>query len=61
MHIPQKGQQMAKHGKKWQQISEITNNCKISEITKYGAKMKKIYKNVKTCKTGNVPLAAILV
>ena len=28
----------------------MTNNCKISEITKYGAKMTKIYKNVKQCK-----------
>ena len=33
MYIPQKGQ---KNGKKCQ---KITNNCKISEITKYGGKM----------------------
>ena len=44
IHIPQK---MQKNCKKWQQI---TNNCKISEITKYGEKMTKIDKNVKQCK-----------
>ena len=38
---------MVKNGKKWQ---KITNNCKISEITKYGEKMTNIYKNVKQCK-----------
>ena len=32
-----KGQQMVTNGKKWQ---KITNNCKISEMTKYGEKMK---------------------
>ena len=59
--FPKKGnkwQNMVKNGNKCQ---KITNNCKISEITKYGAKMTTIYKNVKTCKTGNVSLAAILV
>ena len=43
MHIPQKGlsnaNKMVKNGKKCQ---KITNNCKISEITKYGEKMTKI-------------------
>ena len=46
MYIPQKGQKiqkMVKNGKKW---PKIANNCKISEITKYGEKMKKIHKNV---------------
>ena len=38
---------MVKNGKKCQ---KITNNCKISEITKYGEKMTTIYKNVKQCK-----------
>ena len=51
MHIPQKGQknakQMVTNGKKCQ---KMTNNCKISEITKYGTKMKTNYKNVKQCK-----------
>ena len=46
IHIPQKGQtnakKMVKNGKKCQ---KITNNCKISEITKYGEKMTKIDKN----------------
>ena len=45
IYIPQKGQQMAKmlkNGKKW---PKIANNCKISEITKYGEKMRKIDKN----------------
>ena len=41
---------MVKYDKKW---SKIANNSKISEITKYGEKMPKIYKNVKKCqKTG---------
>ena len=43
MHITQKG---PKNGKKWQKFA---NNCKISEITKYGEKMKQIYRNVKKC------------
>ena len=34
---------MVKNGKKW---PEIANNCKISEITKYGEEMTKIAKNV---------------
>ena len=38
---------MPKNGKKWQKMSE---NCKISEITKYGEKVTKIDKNVKQCK-----------
>ena len=32
--------------KKWQKWLKIANNCKISEITKYGEKMRKIHKNV---------------
>ena len=41
MYIPQKGQKRAKNGKKWQQKwPKIANNCKISEITKYGEKMR---------------------
>ena len=48
IHIPQKGPKNAKKmTKKWQ---KITNNCKISEITKYGEKMTKLDKNVKQCK-----------
>ena len=31
-------------------MSENYNDCKISEIIKYGEKMTKIYKNVKQCK-----------
>ena len=38
---------MVKNGKKCQ---KITNNCTISEITKYGEKITTIYKNVKQCK-----------
>ena len=38
---------MINNGKKCQ---KITNNCKISEITKYGEKMAKIDKNGKQCK-----------
>ena len=41
IHIPQK---WPKNGKK---CHKITNNCKISEITKYGEKMKKMSNNVK--------------
>ena len=42
---------MVKNGKKWKQKwQKIVNNCKISEITKYGEKMTTIYKNVKQCK-----------
>ena len=37
---------MVKNGKKCQ---NITNNCKISEITKDGVKITKIDKNVKQC------------
>ena len=33
-----------------QKCQKIANNCKISEITKYGEKITKIYKNVKQCK-----------
>ena len=52
MYISQnvkKIQKMVKNYKKW---TEIANNCKISEITKYGEKMKtidKMSKNVKKC------------
>ena len=35
---------MVKNGNKW---PKIANNCQISEITKYGEKMPKMYKNVK--------------
>ena len=42
-----KCQKMVKNSNKWQ---KITNNCKISEITKYGEKMTKIDKNVKHAK-----------
>ena len=45
-----KCQKIVKNGNKYQ---KITNNCKISEITKYGEKITKIYKNVKQCK--NIP------
>ena len=38
---------MVKNGNKW---PKIANNCKISEITKYGEKMTTIDKNVKKCK-----------
>ena len=41
---------MQKNGNKWQKCQKITNNCKISEITKYGKKMTTIDKNVKQCK-----------
>ena len=47
MHIPQKGEKIQKNGKKW---PKIANNCKISEITKYGEKNYKIDKNVKNDK-----------
>ena len=40
-------QKIVKNGKKWQ---KITNNCKISEMTKYGEKTSKFDKNVKQCK-----------
>ena len=43
MYIPQKvqkyGNKLSKNGKK---SPEIANNCKISEITKYGGKMPKM-------------------
>ena len=35
-----------KNGKKWQKMTE---NCKFSEITKYGEKVTQIDKNVKQC------------
>ena len=38
---------MVKNAKKW---LKIENNCKISEITKYGEKMQTNDKNVKQCK-----------
>ena len=37
---------MVKNGKKGQ---KITNNCKISEITKYGETMTDIYNNWQKC------------
>ena len=40
---------MVKNGKKWQ---NITNNCNISEMTKYGEKMKKMKKCKNMPKTG---------
>ena len=39
-------QRMVKNAKKYQ---KITNNCKISEITKYGEKITKMSNNVKKC------------
>ena len=39
IHIPQKWTKNAKNGKKCKKCQKITNNCKISEITKYGKKM----------------------
>ena len=50
IYILQKGEQMQKMVKNGNKCQKITNNCKISEITKYGAKMTKIYKNVKQFK-----------
>ena len=47
IHIPQKGPTNVKNGKKCQ---KITNNCKISEITKNDETMTQIDKNVKQCK-----------
>ena len=46
--FPKKGQKMQTNGKKWQKCHKITNNCKISEITKYG---EKIDKNLQKCQT----------
>ena len=46
MYISQKGPTNTKNGKK---LQKIANNCKISEITKSGEKMRtnwKIHKNV---------------
>ena len=37
-----KWQKMAKMVKNGNKCQKITNNCKISEITKYGEKMQKI-------------------
>ena len=55
MYIPpkraKKAPKMVKNGNKFQ---KITNNCKISEITKYGEKITKIYKidkNLQKCQT----------
>ena len=48
-HIPPKGQKMPKNGKKCQKCEKITNNCKISEITKYCEKLQKLTTNVKKC------------
>ena len=54
MYISQNGQKntnkIQENGKKW---PKIANNCKISEITKYCEKMRKIDKNVKQCKKKN--------
>ena len=49
MYIPQTGQKMPTNGKKWQKWPKIANNCKISEITKYGDKITKIDKDVQKC------------
>ena len=38
---------MVKNDRKW---AKIANNCKISEITKYGEKMRKNYTNLQKCK-----------
>ena len=46
MYIPQKGQTNTKNGKNGNKWPKIANNCKIAEISKYGEKMTKIYKNV---------------
>ena len=46
MYIPQKGGKNVKNGNKQ---PKIANNCKISEINKYGEKMPKIDNNVKKC------------
>ena len=48
MYIPQKGQKNTKKGKNGNKWPKIENNCKISEITKYGEKITEIDKNVKT-------------
>ena len=44
IHIPKK---MVKISKKWQKIA---NNCRISEIAKYGEKITTLDKNVQKCK-----------
>ena len=44
MYIAQKGQKLVINDKK---CPKIANNCKISVITKYGEKMRKIHNNVK--------------
>ena len=41
-----KYKQMVNNGNKWPQIA---NNCKISEITKYGEQITKMSNNVKKC------------
>ena len=49
-YSPKRAKKCKKLVKKWQKCQKITNNCKISEITKYGEKMTNIDKNVKQCK-----------
>ena len=39
---PKRAKQMQKNGKNGKKWQKITNNCKISEITKYGEKMTKM-------------------
>ena len=43
---------MAKNGKNGKKYQKITNNCKISEITKYGEKMTTIGTGQKRQKNG---------
>ena len=45
-----KSEKNTKNGKKSQKWPKIANNCKISEITKYGEKMRTNQKNSQKCK-----------
>ena len=52
MYISQKGKKIPTNVKNGKKQPKIANNCKISEITKYGdkiAKLTTIYKNVQKC------------
>ena len=49
-YSPKRENKLPKNGKNGKKCQKITYNFKISEITKYGEKMTKIYKNVKQCK-----------
>ena len=42
MYISQKSQTHTKNGKNGNKWPKIANNCKITEITKYGEKMTKM-------------------